>query len=430
MPKIWFVFPTLNRYQTARFKACLKAGLDAGVIEISRMGSYPIPGWRSPEADRLADVVTLFDDLYFGQISTIDLKERMEKELAKHKNSIDALAILGWGNREANVAHAWALRNQVPCVLLSESTEQDRSRSRIGEWVKRKLVAGFDSALVGGGEHLRYLQKLGFSVDRISFGYNAVDNQYFVDGATSVRGNPAGHRHELGFDGPFFLCACRMVSQKNLALLLDAYSKYRQRCTGDGPENGAGHHGDASESLPAANPWPLVILGDGPLRESLLAQRSSLGLDHCVHFPGVKNYDEMPSYYGLAGAFVLPSQSEPWGLVVNEAMASGLPVLVSNRCGCCSEIVRDGVNGFTFRPDDPAQLAQLMGEVSISIDRANLMGQASLEIISQWGPARFSDGLRRAFQQARESQSAKGSIVLQALLLMRLLATSKAGLIK
>ena len=117
----------------------------------------------------------------------------------------------------------------------------------------------------------------------------------------------------------------------------------------------------ASELCPPPSaPWSLVLLGDGPLKSDLCRLISDLRLDACVHLPGFKQYHELPVYYGLASAFVHASTTEQWGLVVNEAMASGLPVLVSNRCGCAQDLVKEGVNGFTFDPCNVEQLAQLM----------------------------------------------------------------------
>lgn len=126
--------------------------------------------------------------------------------------------------------------------------------------------------------------------------------------------------------------------------------------------------------------------------------------------PGFKQYDELPVYYGLASAFVHASATEQWGLVVNEAMASGLPVLVSNRCGCAMDLVKDGVNGFTFDPHNVEQLASLMFKLSTLNSLAgrseaktaplSTLGAASREIISSWGPERFADGLVRAVKMA------------------------------
>jgi glycosyltransferase involved in cell wall biosynthesis len=116
--------------------------------------------------------------------------------------------------------------------------------------------------------------------------------------------------------------------------------------------------------------------------------------------PGFKQYDELPAYFGLAGAFAHASTTEQWGLVANEAMASGLPVLVSNRCGCAQDLVQEGVNGFTFDPCDIEQLAKLMLRVSDSQFPISDFGAASRRIISSWGPERFANGLRDAVTTA------------------------------
>ena len=91
---------------------------------------------------------------------------------------------------------------------------------------------------------------------------------------------------------------------------------------------------------------------------------SRLSVEGSVHLVGAQSYGDVPAYYALAGAFVHASTTEQWGLVVNEAMASGLPVLVSNRCGCAPDLVQEGVNGFTFDPCNVEELAQLMLKIS------------------------------------------------------------------
>jgi glycosyltransferase involved in cell wall biosynthesis len=119
-----------------------------------------------------------------------------------------------------------------------------------------------------------------------------------------------------------------------------------------------------------------------------------------VLLPGFKQYPELPVYYGLASAFIHASTSEPWGLVVNEAMASGLPVVVSNRCGCAPDLVCDGRNGYTFDPRNVGQLAELMLRISIPGPHLSTMSNASAEIISTWGLSRFAHGLRAAAEKA------------------------------
>jgi 1,2-diacylglycerol 3-alpha-glucosyltransferase len=119
-----------------------------------------------------------------------------------------------------------------------------------------------------------------------------------------------------------------------------------------------------------------------------------------VLLPGFKQYSELPVYYGLASAFVHASTSEPWGLVVNEAMASGLPVLVSNQCGCAPDLVREDRNGFTFDPCSVQQLTELMLRFLDNKSLNTTMGNESFKIISDWDLSRFSNSFRTAAETA------------------------------
>jgi len=212
--------------------------------------------------------------------------------------------------------------------------------------------------------------------------------------------------------------------------LLEAYARYRTLAAKveSGKQKAETPKSDSSilsalNPQPSITPWDLVLLGDGPLRPTLVAQLSTLNLHAHVHLPGFKQYDELPTYYGLASAFVHASTTEQWGLVVNEAMASGLPVLVSNRCGCAQDLVHEGVNGFTFDPFNVEELASLMLNVSaFQPFRLSEFGCASREIISHWGTERFAEGLSKAVGAALSTSPPRiGSLdrLLVRLLLMR-----------
>ena len=154
-----------------------------------------------------------------------------------------------------------------------------------------------------------------------------------------------------------------------------------------------------------------------PLRSDLCRLISDLRLDACVHLPGFKQYPELPAYYGLASAFIHASTTEQWGLVVNEAMASGLPVLVSNRCGCARDLVQEGVNGFTFDPYNVEQMAELMLKISTFQDVSlSAFGDASRAIIIKWGPERFASGLKSALECALKVGTKRAGILNRMLL--------------
>jgi glycosyltransferase involved in cell wall biosynthesis len=178
----------------------------------------------------------------------------------------------------------------------------------------------------------------------------------------------------------YFLAINRFISKKNLPFLLDAYSVYRQ------------------SAYPLS--WDLVICGDGELRPQLEQQIARLSLQDCVHLPGFLQQNELLPYFAHASCFIHASIQEQWGLVVNEAMAAGLPVLVSDRCGCFEDLVIEGVNGFGFDPTNPQQLTDLMVKVSSGEIDLETMGQAALEHIQKFSPDTFAQGLMQAVEYA------------------------------
>jgi glycosyltransferase involved in cell wall biosynthesis len=285
-------------------------------------------------------------------------------------------------------------------VVMSESARQDQQRTCWKEAVKRRIMDLYSAALVGGKRHVEYLVELGIQRDRIFTGYDVVDNDYFERRAFEIRNSrlPPGYggqaaseiRKKYGLPENYFLASARFIEKKNLPGLIRAYAEYRGRLKGTGV-NDPGYNRNA--------PWDLVLLGDGPLRETLNTQLSALDLYPHVHLSGFKRYDELPVYYALANAFVHASTTEQWGLVVNEAVASGLPVIVSDRCGCVPELVNG--NGFTFDPLDEHQLASLLLQMALlPEDERKRLAEASRKIAENFTPVRFADGLERAATKA------------------------------
>jgi glycosyltransferase involved in cell wall biosynthesis len=284
---------------------------------------------------------------------------------------------------------------------MSESQASDEPRRAWREAVKRRIAGLSSAGLVGGETHVEYLAALGMPRDRVFLGYDAVDNGYFATKVAEIRKQRSESRKQFALPDNYFLASARFIEKKNLPRLMQAYALYRQK---------------AESRNQKAEIWDLVLLGDGPLRDSLCALRSALGVGDSIHLPGFKQYPDLPAYYGLAEAFIHSSTTEQWGLVVNEAMASGLAVLVSNRCGCASDLVQEGVNGFTFDPCNMEQLADLMLRISAFNFPLSAFGDASREIISDWGPDRFASGLKAAAAKAIEVGPKRASLVSTAFL--------------
>jgi glycosyltransferase involved in cell wall biosynthesis len=374
MIPVAIIFDNFGPYHIARLQSAA-AVCDLVAIEVA--GASTTYAWENDATAGSFKRVTLIERGTSGDVSRSELIQRLERRLDEFKPGV--VAVPGWASPAAWGAMQWCLRNRVPMICMSESTAWDESRVSWKEWIKKKLVGLFSAALVGGERHRDYLTKLGMAAERIFCGYDAVDNAFFSSRAKVTRADAEKMRRQYELPQDYFLASARFVEKKNLPRLLEAYAIYR----------------GSSE-----NPASLVLLGDGPLRSALEAKRDALGLRDHVLMPGFKQIADLPAYYALARAFIHPSTIEPWGLVVNEAMACGLPVLVSDRCGCAPELVRDGVNGFTFDPLDVEEMARQMARVSVPDFPRAAFGEKSGEIVAEWGPERFARGLSQAIETA------------------------------
>jgi 1,2-diacylglycerol 3-alpha-glucosyltransferase len=369
------IFNRLGPYHCARLRAAARWGPLVAVEVVRKDTTYQ---WDLVGDDSTFRWFTLFPECDGQQPVAGEVSRRLWSWLDRERPSVVALP--GWSCAESLAALLWCARRGIPTVLMSESQSEDRRRSATIEWVKKRVVRLSGAALVGGQSHVRYLGMLGFPLERVFTGYDVVDNDHFAQGADTVR-RDSDSRSRLHLPERFFLASCRFIPQKNLPRLLASYARYRR----EGPDA-----------------WDLVLLGDGPLGGQVRSTLRQLGLERAVLLPGFKQYKELPAYYALANAFVLPSVSEPWGLVVNEAMASGVPVLVSTRCGCARDLVHEERNGWTFDPFDVEGLAELMLRVSrLSPEQRLAMGRAGQEIMARWTPETFAKGLWRAVEAAQ-----------------------------
>jgi glycosyltransferase involved in cell wall biosynthesis len=373
--RIAAVFDNFGPYHLARLSAAGRQCQLLG-IEVARQSAEY--AWSSTNGSVGFQRKTLLERGTSAAADAKLLAARLDEELAAFQ--AEAVAVPGWSSQAAFLTLRWCLRHRVPAVLMSESQAIDKRRRAFAECIKRRYLRSFRSALVGGRPHREYLIQLGMPPERICFGYDAVDNRWFEQGADTARAKAVETRARLRLPPRYFLASSRFIPKKNLPCLLRAFARYRRAC--------------------AAAPWDLVLLGDGPLRGQIESLLASLQLTCAVQLPGFRQYDELPGYYGLAGAFVHASTSEQWGLVVNEAMASGLPVIVSDRCGCAMDLVSQGENGFLFDPSDEAGLARHMQAVVGDEDRRRTMGRLGRERIRDWGPERFARGLVEAAECA------------------------------
>jgi 1,2-diacylglycerol 3-alpha-glucosyltransferase len=370
------VFHRFGPYHLARLEAagafCAGRGVELLGLECGRTDT--VYAWDVVAGARHFRRVTLLDRGVGERRADPQVAAAVRGALDRERP--DVVAIPGWSFASAVAALRWCTAHGAGAVLMSESARQDHRRVWLKEWIKRRRVRRFGAALVGGTPHADYAAELGLPRDRIFLGYDVVDNRHFGEGADAARADAPSRRAALSLPPRYFLASSRFVPGKNLSTLLDAFAAHRGRA--------------------GAGAWSLVLCGDGPLRDTLRQQALRLGIGSAVTFPGFVQYPDLPAYYGLASAFVHASAVEPWGLVVNEAMAAALPVLVSRQCGCAHDLVKDGENGFLFDPADSAALAETMRRLAGGGADLERMGRVSRQRIGEWTPDRFALGLWRA----------------------------------
>ena len=386
--RIAVLFQRFGPYHHARLNAAGQLLTVWGIEACAMEDTY---AWKKVEGAAAFTRVTLTDRDSGDRQWRQELHRKMGRALDEIKPQV--VVVPGWSYPDALSGLLWCAQTGTPAVVMSESTAWDEPRVAWKEWIKRRLVKLNSAGLAGGTPHRDYLAQLGLAREKVFLGYDAVDNDYFQRKATEIRSQKSKIRNQLGLPENFFLASARFVEKKNLFRLIQAYGRYRT---------------NAEKSKTEI--WPLVLIGDGELKAEIQKLISELGLETLIHLPGFKQYEELPAYFGLASAFVHASTTEQWGLVVNEAMASGLPVLVSHRCGCAADLVLPGVNGFQFDPVNVGELARLLEKISAKDFPLADFGAASQRIITKWGAEQFGRGLRDAVAAALKNPRPRAGV--------------------
>ncbi len=240
-----------------------------------------------------------------------------------------------------------------------------------------------------GAANRDFYHAMGVDDKRISLVPYTVDNDRFIAAARITPRERRDWRKRLGVedDAPIILFASKFQGRKRPGDLLQAFLQLRR--------DGLDAH--------------LVMVGSGEL-EADLHKVASDAADPNVHFPGFFNQSDLPRVYAASELFVLPSENEPWGLIVNEVMCAGLPVIVAQEVGCVRDLVRDGVNGATYPSGNIGALAAAIGAVLADPVKRVAMGAASRRIIDHWSYRECLDGIRDALLKAGAKAGAKAGI--------------------
>ncbi|MCX7986532.1 MAG: glycosyltransferase family 4 protein [Bacteroidales bacterium] len=348
--RILFFLHRIGPYHHARFSELAKK-CELTVVEI--LPSSDEYEWKP---------LTVISNYLRVKMKNNDKGEELRgyKLMKEVRNLVDAyqpqaVITMGWNNRTYMAALFVAKKRNIPVFAMSDSTYDHVKRFKIIEFIKRLLVKSFDGFVTAGKRSEQYLHFLGVEKSFIFKPFDVVDNTHFKQ--------VGDYLPDFDYSKPYILCVSRYIPEKNLFTLIDAYHLYLQK------------HPDENTLL--------YIIGSGPLEKLLRSKIEKLSHRLICLLPFVQ-YEELPTLYHHAKGLILASTSEQWGLVVNEAMAAGIPVLVSNRCGCVDDLVFDGVNGWVMEPTLEGILNVLEKFFSTTPSRLKQMGKRGQDIISHF----------------------------------------------
>jgi glycosyltransferase involved in cell wall biosynthesis len=287
----------------------------------------------------------------------------------------DALLLYSFFSMTELVAAVTAWRRCKPLLYRSESTLLPPRGGLLRRAAREVVLPVFyqrvAAGVFAGEESRRQLLHYGLPADRLHFGPYAVDNDTFIARAEELVPQRAQLRAKLGLrpELPVILWVGKMIPLKQPLMLLEAF-----------------------ERLQATLPSQLLLVGDGELRgelERLIAERRVPR----VYLTGFLNQSQVSEGYAAADVLVLPSSTETWGLVMNEAMCFGVPVVASDRVGGARDLVRSGETGQTFRYDDSADLEATLRAVLSNEGRRQEMGRAALNLVRRYSLKATADGI-------------------------------------
>lgn len=287
---------------------------------------------------------------------------------------------------EPSFVVGWALarlRGAKTAFRVLRTYDRWVQRHPLKDALKRFLFSHVHAIETPGEDGKRFAMEYGAPPERIFFATHTIDIPHFQTVSEQARCERDNLRHELGLKGVTFLYVGRLWWGKGVSYLLDAFGIVQSQ---------------------TAEPISLLLVGDGPEEGRLREICAERGLRNVV-FTGFKQKRELPRYYALADVFVFPTLGDPYGLVVDEAMACSLPVISTSSAGEIRRRVEDGVNGYIVPPEDSNSLSARMLAMVQQPDLRVRMGQLSAERVRGHTPQRWAEDFEQMVRYLLQASS-------------------------
>jgi glycosyltransferase involved in cell wall biosynthesis len=298
----------------------------------------------------------LFDDIY-ENTRYIDRVKKVYARLKKFKPTI--ITLPGYYEPAMVTVQFIAKLLGIKVILAVDSTEGDNPNKWYAELIKKFIISFADGFFCYGKKSADYMLKLGASESQILMRRNSVNNTRVREIYDAYKISEDYKYERKKYPKYNFIFVGRFLEIKNLDRLINSFN------------------------LAKNNDWGLILVGDGPEKEKLITLQKSI---NNLYFIPPQEWYKVPEKMALADVLILPSYSEPWGLVANEAMVCGMPVIVSKQSGSSADLVKEGLNGFTFDAYLEEELITGMKYFIDKPDEVEAMGEKSIEIIKNFSP--------------------------------------------
>jgi len=349
------------------------------VIEVSRNdNTYSFASPINRE-DINCKWITLFGDIPLQSINPYKMSREIYTVLEKFIPDVVISSAIAFPTGSTSVR--WCRNRRKISIIMDDSRVADVPRPFYVNLIKRHIYSNINAMFVPAESHLESYKFWGIKEEKIFYGTNVTDIAKFEEASRRIRmGIDKPNIKGIPTNGSYFLGIGRQIRKKNWKSLIEAYILYRK--------------------IVKENYLDLLLVGEGNESDELMRIANNHKLDG-IHFHKFCSPESVSYYYTSAAALILPSfYGETWGNVVTEAMASSLPVIVSNNCGCASSLVKENINGWQFNPTDVEDLAKkLINFTDLSPAARIEMGRMSNIICKKWSLEYLAENISLAVKK-------------------------------
>ena len=362
--KVAVIHTDFRIYWPARLQALNaflhKYAINMEVIEIAGVGSpYAFAG-RTDTHGLMWHV--LFPAQKMEQLSNKDIERELNNKLNQMQPDVLIAGAIAFPSGALSVR--WAKKHKKKVICFDDAKIDAVPRSGLVNFIKQQIYNGVYAMLYPSPDWEETGRFWGFKKEQLFYGIDVVDNSFWQNYPDTAKRD-------------YFLAVGRQIPKKNFFHIVTSYKKYYERY--------------------GREATPLVLVGEGPEHARIEKFVQENQLVKKVTLLPFKTQSELKEVYHKADLLILSSSSETWGLVINEAMACGVPVIASDQCGATHTLVKEGVTGFSFsleQQDDLYRKLCLYHE--LPLQKKDEMKQYALETIKDWDLLRFCQGCYEA----------------------------------